>query len=171
MVELPAPLAEERQVVLRRLAAIEGLELPDRLIRALANLVSGSGHAILGVVQRLGIVQKRWSGLPSELQALAVARPFLSRDFDLRELVDRTITETIEPLSLEMCEELGSCVSVYVLRRIADLGEEDIAAYFNIEPGDVFSYLTAFEGALEDPRVQRLTRICLQALDEALNRL
>lgn len=165
---IPAPGRLERQVVLRQLARAEGIELSDRLFSLLSTMINGNGHSLLGAIQRLGLLNNAWFGLENECLALGTVHPYLAADWDLRRLVDRCIYETTEPLGLDFCPDLARCVSIHFMRRLFAIPEEDVARFYRIEPGEVFSHEHVFSLALMDPKVSRLRAICLEALDQSL---
>lgn len=169
--DLPKPQRQERQVLVRHMAEREGVLLSDRLADLLARRISDSGGCMLGAVQRLGLVQRDWSGLDQELRALALTRMHFGSDFDLRRWIYQSVRETVEPLALQICPEVERSLSIFLMRKVCDLPEGEVAEYFEMEPGDVFSHTIAFQLALSDPRVERLSQIVMGALDDALDRL
>ena len=167
--EVPTPHAVERQSILRLMAEREGLDLSDRLICALAWLVDGSGDALLGLVQRLGLIQSEWRTFEDELLALGIARPHMSEPNRLLKWITSSLKSIIEPLGLDEHQDLARSLAIYYLRKMMGIGESDVSQYYRIEPGDVFSYEHAFELALLDPKVQRLESVCRQGLNQALD--
>lgn len=169
--DVPAPKDLERQAILRLLLDIEGLTMSDRLVHVLASIIRGSGDALLGAVQRLGLIQSEWLSFEDELMALGIVQPLTDGNWDLCRWIDRTIEATTEPLGLDFCPELTRCLSIHFLRGAMGLAEETVAQYYRIEPGDVFSHERAFRTALADPKVYRLEKICAEALSGALDRI
>lgn len=167
--EVPLPHPEERQAILRMLVTQERLVLSDRLVRHLAKSIDGSGDALRGVVQRLGVSKADWTGAEDELLALGTVRPFLAQPHAPLRWVDCHVRRVIEPLGLEGYEDLATNLSIHILRKMMGIAESDVSQYYRIEPGDVFSIEHAFECALHDPKVQRLERVCLDALSDAFD--
>ncbi|MBL8060704.1 MAG: hypothetical protein JNK63_08335 [Chthonomonas sp.] len=167
--EVPTPHPVERQSILRQMAEQEGLVLSDRLVCLLAKLVDRSGDALLGLVKRLGLIQREWMTFEDEMLALGVARPHMSDPNRVLKWVTSQLQTIIEPLGLDQHEDLARSLAIYYLRKVLGIGESDVSQYYRIEPGDVFSYEHAFEAARLDPRVQRLERVCQQDLNRALD--
>lgn len=130
---LEAPHPAERHLVVRQIAANEGIALSEPLIRLLASRLKGDGRTLQGAVRRLGLESPIWQGDESALRASGLLAPFFADNstWDLRDHV-------YEQAMRFACESPRN-LAVVTLRRVACMPESDIARYFGISQGEVYA--------------------------------
>lgn len=140
---IAAPAPEERQVVVRKIAAAEGVQISDALVKLLSSKLRGNGLTIRGAMKRLKLHEGDWLGAEGTLRACGVLNPFFSDNssWDLRE----HIMECAKSTDWGGPAELGA----FVMLRKALLAEADVAAFLQVEPGAAYKMACGFEKRLQ----------------------
>lgn len=138
---ISTPQVPERELIVRHLAGLEGLELGRPIVQLLARGAGWNGHQLSGALKRLKLVQPRWTEVEDALRAFGLLAPFFGDGdaFDVRDQAYAAIEMAYERDEfLRNGIEIGRA-SVYLMRRTLLIGEEDVAVFFQMEPGEVFA--------------------------------
>lgn len=142
LARIDRPDVAERVVLVRHLAESVGLLLADPLVRFIAHHVAGTGHALRGAIHRLRLVGNRWIEPAEVLRACGILQPHLSDEtgFDLRDHV----SDVVSGVWAERRKRAGDRndpvdLSVYLMLHLMGLNEVEVAAYFDLAPGEAFS--------------------------------
>jgi hypothetical protein len=165
-IEPPSP--EERLTVVRQLAQAEGISMDRSLEKLLSSQISGNGRTLQGALKRLRLQGTRWKSSSAVLQACGILDPYFADhpDWDLRHRVMKAIGDLYEDEQVDATD-----LAVYVLLKEAQLPEDDVARYFNVEPADAYLRCARFEKrVLECPRTREIALKTVQATVESLHR-
>jgi hypothetical protein len=145
---IQTPVPAERELVVRHLAEMEGLQLSEALIWLLGHRIHGNGRTLTGALKRLRLQQQQWLDPAMTLKACGVLDPFFADNssWDLRE----HISSSAEDFESEMCRKSRRDLALFTMLRVASLAECDIARYFDLEPAKVYSRARLFEQNLDE---------------------
>lgn len=161
IVHLKPPTPSERELVLRQMAAGEGLALSDEFIRLLARKMKGTGCTLKGALKRLKLQQVSWLSARETLRACGLLNPFFADDssWDLREHIMKVVSRRagerpgipVDPVS----------AATYLMLREAMLSESEVAGYLKMEPKDAYGLAGLVEQRRnDDPEIaEALTRL------------
>jgi hypothetical protein len=162
-IETPDP--EEREMVLRHLAAQDGLNLSPVLPRVLARRVVGNGRSLSGALKRLRLYGKDWETPDAALRACGLLQPFFGDD-DACSLQDQIM---IEAQRTEQKRYSAGEVAAYMMQRVAGLSEADASRFLEIRPSDAYTAAARVAaGTCADPELAEELRI---AVERVLDRL
>ncbi len=161
---IKAAPGEERQRILGQLGRRECVELSATLERILASRLEGNGRNMLGAIKRLRLAQSDWKSPESALQACGILNPFFSANsgWDLREHIAEKAKQ-LQP------SEWGNVVpfdlAIYVMLKVALLGEADVAKFFRIEQSKAYVFATRFsEKVQSDPLIGQIAEKFVQSI-------
>lgn len=146
---IQAPEPKEREKLVRQLASAEGLLLSDTLIWLLSHRMNGNGRSLLGALKRLRLHQKQWTDPSMTLRACGVLNPFFADNssWDLREHISVSATEFRDCTHLSSKKELA----IFTMLRVAQLGEADVAHFYEIEQAAAYTMAIRFEEWISCP--------------------
>lgn len=136
------PDARERECLVRQLAEAEGLKLCDCLVWLLSHRMNGNGRSLLGALKRLRLDRTQWTEPDMILRACGVLDPFFTDNasWDLRDQIACCSEEFAGKVTGSRQE-----LAIYTMLRVALLAEEDVARYYEMEPGEAYSAAIRFE--------------------------
>lgn len=149
---LKPPTPSERQKVVQRISESENMSISDSLVNVMATKLEGNGRTFLGALKRLRLIQNDWSDDASTLRACGVMNLFLCANsgWDLRE----QIAELAKHLDEHDQGQVSSFdLAVYVMLRVANLPESEVAGFFRIAPAKAYAYANRFQ-TLVDSNVE-----------------
>jgi len=164
------PNHNERELVSRQIAGIEGLTLSPALHRLIARQWTGDGNAMTGVLHRLKLIQTRWTERGDVLRALGVLNPYLvdGTGWDIRDHVHESISAfTASKVPIAERTKRATELSVYFMIDRIGLSEGDVAAYFRLRPGEVYGLASRL--AREESSYATLKAECEAALVASLD--
>jgi hypothetical protein len=147
------PDAAEREVLVNHMAENEGVVMAVELRRILAHRLDGNGRTLIGALKRLRLNGSKWITPEHVLRACGILNPFFAADsaWDLRDHV----LECASSLESEHPNAKADLI-VYVLLRVAQLCEVDVARYLAIEPARAYASAQRVEAQLaQDPLARR----------------
>jgi len=159
VVTIGLPVPAERLLVVKQMAASEGLELSPTLAGLIADRMRGNGRTIAGALKRLRLHGLIWLDARTTIRALGVLNPFFSDDssWDLEGCIEQGVTSTTL-----RAPELRDGMAAFVMLREACLCEASVAARFGIQPAAAYQRSAQFAKRLEKDRETRV------ALDQAV---
>lgn len=136
---LSEPAACERFLIVRQMAAVEGLILSDTLTSILSRRLKGNGRTIQGALKRLRLSHATWVGDHRTLEACGVLGPFFEEGsaWDLRD----HIVETAERAESSCCKQ---GLIAHTMLRVALLPEAEVAGYLQIEQSEAYGRALRF---------------------------
>lgn len=136
------PTEAERQQIVERIAAEQGLRIHGDVAKLIALRMRGNGRSISGCLQTIGLAQKSWTGRESVLSVCGALRPYLDEveGWDLRDEVQEAVRQTLQtrPGHSECLEADMVC---YILLKRMQVGEKAAASFLNIS--DSAAYVRA----------------------------
>jgi energy-coupling factor transporter ATP-binding protein EcfA2 len=140
---IQAPEPNEREKLVRQLSSAEGLLLSETLVWLLSHRMNGNGRSLLGALKRLRLHQKQWTDPSMTLRACGVLNPFFSDNssWDLREHISLSATEFRDAAHLGAKKDLA----IFTMLRVAQLGEVDVAHFYEIEQVAAYTAAIRFE--------------------------
>ncbi|MBX7135297.1 MAG: hypothetical protein K1X67_21725 [Fimbriimonadaceae bacterium] len=171
MATISIPTPNERELVSRQIASLEGLTLSNAIFRFISRQMSWDGNAILGAMRRLKLVQTRWVETDEVLRGLGILGPYLvdNSGCDLRDQVHETVSRVVDQGEhTDDKVNLTTDLSVYLMIDRMGLSEGEVASYFRLSPGE--AYCRAQKMARQDRATcQRLKADCAKALVASLD--
>ena len=130
------PEAIERMVILRQMAAKEGLAMSEELIKIVAGHMRVNGRTLSGALKRLRLGGEDWTDHRGALEALGVLNPFFSDnpDWDLLHRIHRASIELGFPKEY----------ALYAMMCIANVPETNVARWADVEPAEAFAVTKQF---------------------------
>ncbi|MCW5942184.1 MAG: hypothetical protein KIS66_08125 [Fimbriimonadaceae bacterium] len=140
---IQAPSCVERVIVVKHIAAVEGVQISPVLARVLGHRLGGNGRTVQGALHRLRLVGDNWTEVPAVLRALGILNPFFAAEssWDLREHVHEVAAQAGTIGSRFGATDLGA----YVMLKAAHLPEDQVALFYAITPAEAYSRATALE--------------------------
>lgn len=138
------PTAAERAKVVAQMARVRGLALSESLQLILAKHLTGDGRTFEGAFKRLRLQDTRWLDAGSTIRALGILNPFFvdNATWDLR--------EAIWAVAEQRCRtNWNRDLATYVMLRVAQLPESDVAHFFETEPKAAYTRAQAFQKTME----------------------
>lgn len=138
-----APEPAERALLLRHLAAAEGLTLPPRVIDILARELHGDARTFLGALKRLRIVGTGFRDDRAGLRALGTLDAFFADNpsWDLK----ATILDVLEAHRAKFPMAAVSDLAAFAMLRTAGLNEADVARMLRFEPAEAYVRASRYE--------------------------
>jgi len=145
-VELGEPSPQERLLLLRHLAQSLEMEISESILRLMALKLPGTGHALVGGLQRLRVMHRRWMGPEREPRAAGVlAHDLTGGDgWDVRDHV-MELLELPAFRSAFPREADRTAFAAYYLRDVMSLPEEDVAGVLHLRDGQVHRFAKEVE--------------------------
>lgn len=142
---IQAPSGAEREILVRHIAGIEGVQLATTLVRVLSHRLGGNGRTVQGALHRLRLVGDAWTDATSVLRALGLLNLFFADEssWDLREHVHEAVAQAGAIGPRFGATDLGA----YVMLKIAHLPEDLVALFYGITPAEAYSRAASLERA------------------------
>lgn len=165
------PDLEERQVVVRHMACVNGLYLADTVVHLLARKTLGNGRTLAGALQRLKLIQSEWIDQPSVLRSFGVLYPYLGdgKGWDLRDHVHEVVSRSLAAEAVHIGHDVELCV--YLMMHGLGLSEKDVASYFQLMPGEVYAIANVQRAKHASGARGELPDRCAQALLASIHSL
>lgn len=165
------PNLEERMVVVRHLAAGEGLLLSERIVRLLSHRVKGNGRTLAGCVHRLKLIQSRWMEPEAVLRACGVLQPFLSSadGWDIRDHISEMIERLWSRYPVDESAIRRKDMCVYLMMHIVGLSEEDVASYYRLSPGEAYAVANRVATQRQQGQLGDVPERCIDGLLASLD--
>ncbi len=140
------PSSDERALVVRQLANTQGLILGTPLLNSLARRTTGNGRTLTGALQRLKLIQTRWTEPAEVLRSLGVLKDYWgdSQGWDLRDFIIERVNASVDG-ELEARD-----LAVYVMLHSIGLSESETAKALGLHPGEAYAIGVKMELALKD---------------------
>lgn len=165
LARIEVPDAEEREMVLRHLAAQDGMNLSPVLPRVLARRVVGNGRSLSGALKRLRLYGKDWETSDAALKACGLLQPFFGDD-DVCSLQDQIL---LEAQRTSQRRHSAGEIAAYLMQRVAGLSEADASRFLEIRPSDAYTAAARVSaGAASDAELAEDLRL---AVERVLDRL
>jgi len=148
-----APEPAERVHLINQMAEEDGLSLAPPLVRVIAKEIHGNGRTLAGVLKRLRLSSAIWNDSDAVLRACGLLDPFFADNssWDLKHCIQRA-AENLTGVD-------SNDLSVYVMLRVAQLSEEDVARMLDMEPAAAYLAACRFEREVrQQPRTAALVR-------------
>mgnify|MGYP002781227229 CR=1 FL=1 len=138
-----APEPAERTLLLRHLAAAEGLTLPPRVTDILARELHGDARTFLGALKRLRMVGTGFRDDRAGLKALGTLDPFFAdnADWDLK----RAILDVLESQRATFPMAAVADLAAFAMLRVAGLNEAEVARALDFEPAEAYVRASRYE--------------------------
>lgn len=139
LARLGEPCDAERAAIVRKMCANEGLELSCTSIALVARIVRGDGHSLVGALGRLRVGSDGQAHALHPLRVAGLLHPYLldNSEYDLRDVILDQVSLSAGADAIRHTE-----LAVFALAEIAGLSEGCVAAYFGVEPGEVYRVKT-----------------------------
>lgn len=144
-----APDENERELLVRQMAADEGLKLSDCLVWLMSHRMNGNGCSLMGAFKRLALHNSQWTDPNMTLRACGLLDPCF-RDCPSWDLRDHILTCAEEFVSDNMLVP-RPVLAVFTMLRIAMLAEADVADYFEANQAALYRQAIDFESRVSDP--------------------
>jgi energy-coupling factor transporter ATP-binding protein EcfA2 len=161
---IKAAPVEERQKIVLQLGKRENVDLSATLAKILSSRLEGNGRTILGAIKRLRLAPTDGSSSESVLQACGILNPFFSSNsgWDLREHIAEKAKQ-LQP------SDWGNVVpfdlAIYVMLKVALLGEADVAKFFRIEQRKAYAFATRFSEKVQtEPLIRQIADDFVQSI-------
>ncbi|HWP30754.1 MAG TPA: DnaA/Hda family protein [Fimbriimonadales bacterium] len=172
VVTLDEPNIEEKVSAVREICHLEGIHLRPEAIRLIAKSVAGNGRSLLGALTRLKISVGNKLKRLDPLRLMGLLEPYLAEKTyaHLKELTEEAISRC---MNLRICKGKPKCslmLAIYILRGVAEIGEEKVATLLDVAPGEVFRLYKQCERALKDgePGLKNCISRCLSRIRKNL---
>ena len=154
------PSADERRLVVRQIAAKEGVLLSRPLERLVSKHLFGNGRSILGAVLTLKHVRSDWSDRHGACEACGLLMPYIHGEngWDPRDVVVEAVSQN--RLSEVTCQQ----VSAYLLLAVFGLSEYDTATFLGESPSKVYTMANGVKRRLDDPRLRSCVEQCQETV-------
>ena len=131
-----APDGAEREVIIDQMARAEGITMGVELTRILAHRMDGNGRTLIGALKRLRLNGPTWTSSAEVLRACGILNPFFAGNsaWDLRDHISE-----IAQIKQEIRSTSPSECAIYAMLKVAQLGEADVARYFEIGPARAYT--------------------------------
>lgn len=133
LAEIKEPAPVERQLIVRHLAAEQGLVLSDPLLRIMARRLCGHGRTLDGALNRLRVIGKEWRDDAGTLRACGILNPY----FEDNGLWD--YPSALREGFAKLVPEDNPDLLIYLMMRVARLHEDEVARYLELEPARCYS--------------------------------
>jgi len=142
-----APEAAERVHLINQMAEEDGLTLAPNLVRVIAREMHGNGRTLAGALKRLRLSSATWNDADAILRACGLLEPFFADNssWDLKHRILRTAEASRADLKGISWQDL----SAYVMLRVAQLAEADVARALDVEPAAAYLSASRFERELK----------------------
>lgn len=143
---IQAPSCAEREVLVKHIAGVEGVQLSPVLVRVLGHRLGGNGRTVQGALHRLRLVGDSWLCAACVLRALGLLNPFFAAEssWDLREHIHEVVAQSGTIGSRFGPTDLGA----HAMLKAAHLPEDQVALFYGITPAEAYSRATALERAM-----------------------
>jgi hypothetical protein len=141
-----SPAPQEKEVIVRHMAAMAGLRLSSELVRILAAHLRGTGCTLAGALNTLRLQKTNWMDGRATLHACGILHAFFA-DNSAWDLRDRIYAEVRSRWSLTGTQRVRD-LSLFLMLRVARLSETSVARYFDIEQAGAYSRALRFEDAM-----------------------
>ncbi|MBS1706796.1 MAG: hypothetical protein JST40_13080 [Armatimonadetes bacterium] len=139
--EITEPTKDEFPLMVRHFAKNYGLHISETLISLLAKKLTGNGHALVGALQRLQLVQLSWLTLESVAAACGVLNENLSAadGWDIRDHIVDLIDSAPSTRSTLKSSADRIAFAAFVMRKAFRLPEREVAGYLGLDEGRVYN--------------------------------
>ncbi len=168
------PTSAERELVARQIASTKGMAVDGAILTLLAKKTKGNGRSLDGALERLKLVQDRWMGSEAVLKACGILGPYFGdcHGWDVRDHIHETVSSVYGKRGLSMAQ-LTSAVklSIYIMLADVGIGEEEVASYFRLSPGETYACAQQLASSLAVGPTKELHLACLEALHSSIEQL
>lgn len=172
VVTLDEPNIEEKESAIREICHLEGIHLRPEAIRLIAKTVTGNGRTLLGALTRLKLSVGKELKRLDPLRLMGLLEPYLPQKTyaQLKELTEEAVSRC---MNLRVCKRRPKCslmLAIYILRGVAEIGEEKVAYLLDITPGEVFRLYKECERALKEgePGLKHCISRCVSRIRKSL---
>jgi hypothetical protein len=144
------PQASERIEVVRRIAAIEGIQLSESMLRLMSTHLHGNGHSLLGALRRLRLVKSAWQEPTDVMHACGLLSPYMMGQdgWDPRDAVFEGVSRSIPFETADKSRRFDLCA--YFMLVEMGLSEQQVATFFGVSPGEVYAMAVRTQTKLRD---------------------
>jgi chromosomal replication initiation ATPase DnaA len=161
--QVGAPEPPERVHLINQMAEEDGLALAPSLVRVIAKDIQGNGRTLAGALKRLRLSSANWTDSESVLRACGLLEPFFADNssWDLKHRILRAAEAFKGSLHGIVWQDL----SVYIMLRVAQLAEADVARAMDLEPAAAYLAASRFERHIkQNPRSAAAVRQFIETL-------
>ena len=165
--EMDEPASRDKEKVVERIAASEGVILNDRLCRIIGTRMKGNGNTFHGSIVKLKSVQSRWHSDEHIVRACGLLNLFFADnpDWDLREKILLSAKSTAGAhVGIDACG-----LACFAMKEVAHLAENDVARYCGIPQAKVHENSVRFQDRVSvDPLAQKAFQAFLATVVKSL---
>ncbi|MBV6458588.1 MAG: Chromosomal replication initiator protein DnaA [Fimbriimonadaceae bacterium] len=168
LAQIVEPDALEREIVIRHMAGLFGLQLSPIVTRVIARKIHGNARSIEGVLHRLRLIRQQWLSDRDVLSSLGVLEPYMS-DSGAWELRDHLYDAILR--IAPQCESGAvsvSDVAAYLMMRRVGICEREVADYFRLAPGEAHRKVGTIQELELDEQGICILRLGEQAILDSL---
>ncbi len=159
----PSPL--EREIVVRQIASLYGVQLSRAMERLIAQHVCGNGHSIVGAVQTLQLEKQDWSAPADHARACGVLHPYLV-DFDGWDPLERAYEAVVQTIgdSGHPSAHWVTDVSCFLMLREMGVSEDKVSTFLGVSPTSAYARASAVERGMRDLTFCQAVEACKNAV-------